>query len=275
MTEASESEYFPLFLELDKLTDKEVAKKLAEIDDTKYFESRAGARFANHGLEPFFEAFNSQQPEKCEYVQVRKTSEGYLFSASHKSYYLRYELGPMYEAYYPNAEPEKYLFETYSLDDLGQYEFFKPTFMMIIKIIKNNFERNEENDMSIKEISRRAAFHTDECGISGIDSVDAEIVVENEGKRVFLHAQWVSEAADDIIFETTYESAYDIYEKMFDPAVDVQALCDERDRVVAAGMTEEESAAKYPEQHEALIEMVKAKLAENGIEIEEDADEDI
>ena len=139
LTESNVSEYFPLFLELDKLTDKEVAKKLSEIDDTKYYGMRAAARYEVHGMEPFVEAFNTQQPEKCEYIQVRKTAGGYCYSASHKSYYLRYELGPLYKAYYPAAEPEGYLFETNSLDNLGSYEYFKPSFEVLKTFIENNW----------------------------------------------------------------------------------------------------------------------------------------
>lgn len=270
LTEASVSQYFPLFLELDKLTDKEVAKKLSEIDDTKHFGLRAGARFERFGTAPFVEMFNSWEPEKCEYVQVRKTADGYRYSASHKSYYLRYELGPVYEAYYPDAEPEVYLFETDALDKLGEYEYFTQSFMMIMNFIKKNVEREEENTMNIKEISRRSVFHTDDYSIIGIDSADAEIVIEDDGQKVFLHAQWVSEASDEVIFETTYESTYDIYEKFFEPGCDADALCNERDRVVEAGMSDEESAARYPEQREALIEMIKEKLRENDIEFNED-----
>ncbi len=138
LKDAAESQFFPLFLELDKLTDKEFAKKLSEIDDTKYFGSRSCARYERYGLAPFVEVYNNQQPEKSEYIQVRKTADGYHYSASHKSYYLRFELGPFYEAYYPNAEPEVYLFETDSLDDLGEYNHFLPAFVSIRAFIEKN-----------------------------------------------------------------------------------------------------------------------------------------
>lgn len=270
LRDAAESQYFLLYLELDKLTDKEVAKKLSEIDDTQYYGIRAGARFGKHGMEPFIEIYNSWEPEKCEYVQVRKVDGQFIYSASHRSYYLRYELGPVYEAYYPNAEPEAYLFETESIDDLGEHESFRQNLMMAVNFIKMNFEREEDNNMTINEISRRSVFHTDDYGISGIDSADAEIVVDDNGQIVFLHAQWVSEASDDVHFETTFESTYDLYEKMFELGCDTEALCAERDRVVKAGMPEEEATSRYSMQREELIEMIKEKLSENNIEFSED-----
>ena len=68
--------------------------------------------------------------------------------------------------------------------------------------------------MSIKEISRRSFFDTDDYGISGIDVATAEIVIEDNGHRVYLLAQWTSEAANMMHFESTFESTYDLYEKM-------------------------------------------------------------
>ena len=174
--------------------------------------------------------------------------------------------------YYPVTEPEVYFFEADSLDDLEEYDYLRPFFMMCFSFIKE-YEGETEN-MSIQEISRRSVFHTDECGISGIDSADAEIVVEDNGRQVFLHAQWVSEVPEEFLFETTYESTYDLYEKMFEPGCDADALCAERDRIVAAGMKESESAVKYPEQRDALIEMILDKLEEHGIEINDGDEED-
>ena len=128
--------------------------------------------------------------------------------------------------------------------------------------------------MSIKEVSRRSVFHTDECGISGIDSSDAEIVVEDNGRQVFFHAQWVSEVPDEFLFETTYESTYDLYEKMFEQGYNTDALSAERDRIVAAGMKESESAEKYPEQRDALIDMIFEKLEEHGIDLDIDEEDE-
>lgn len=45
----------------------------------------------------------------------------------------------------------------------------------------------------------------------------------------------------------------------------LNALCDERDRIVKAGMPDEDSASRYPEQRANLVEMIKEKLSENGI----------
>ena len=57
---------------------------------------------------------------------------------------------------------------------------------------------------------------------------------------------------------------------MFEPGCDTEALCAERDRVVKAGMPEEEAASRYSMQREELVEMIKEKLSENDIEFNED-----
>ena len=80
--------------------------------------------------------------------------------------------------------------------------------------------------MSIKEISRRCVFNTDDYGISGIDAINAEIVIEDDGKKVFLLGQWSNESGD-YYFETTYISTFDLYEKMLLPESDCDILSEE------------------------------------------------
>lgn len=69
----------------------------------------------------------------------------------------------------------------------------------------------------MKELSRRMMTISEEgttCGPFGVDAVDAEIVVEDNGTVVYLHGQWVSECPDDIYFEATLKSIYDYYVKL-------------------------------------------------------------
>ncbi len=140
LAEAGESAYFSLFLELDRLADSELARKLSQIDDTKNYGARSGTWHDSSGKVPFAEVFNWREPEKYEYVQVRRTAEGYRYSASHKSYYLRYELGPLYNVYFPDAEPEAYLFETDSLESLGSYGYLLPAFLSILTVLTADME---------------------------------------------------------------------------------------------------------------------------------------
>ena len=53
------------------------------------------------------------------------------------------------------------------------------------------------------------------CGPFGFDTVDVEIVVQDNGKKVYLHGCWCSEAPD-IEFNVTAESVYDLYVRLFD-----------------------------------------------------------
>ena len=73
LEDATKSEYFPYFLELDKLTDHMVSEKLTEVNDTKTYGFRVSGRFTSKGIMMFSEAFNSQNPELNEYLQVRQT----------------------------------------------------------------------------------------------------------------------------------------------------------------------------------------------------------
>lgn len=53
----------------------------------------------------------------------------------------------------------------------------------------------------IVELSRKSMFHS----VDGITAVDAEIVVMDNEKKVFIHGQWVDEVSDQILFGSTKE----------------------------------------------------------------------
>ncbi len=116
----------------------------------------------------------------------------------------------------------------------------------------------------MKEISRRAMNNDSEgmaCGPSGLYAVDAEIVVEDEGKIVYLHTEWVSEVHDEILFEATTESIYDHLVKVnelmngdndeFDKACDVMHRTqNETDLSKNEGI---DISERYAEQYQQLI----------------------
>ena len=54
------------------------------------------------------------------------------------------------------------------------------------------------------------------CGPFGFDTVDVEVVVLDNEKKVYLHGCWCSECPDDIEFNVTAESIYDLDVCLFD-----------------------------------------------------------
>jgi len=124
----------------------------------------------------------------------------------------------------------------------------------------------------MKEISRRAMNSESEgmaCGPAGAYAVDAEIVMEDEGKIVYLHTQWVDEASDMILFEATTESIYDQMVKVnadeaaFDEAVDeMNRIRKEKDLSKNEGIIISE---RYAEQYQQLIQMMQEILDQDEI----------
>ena len=123
----------------------------------------------------------------------------------------------------------------------------------------------------MKEISRRAMNSESEgmaCGPAGLYAVDAEIVVEDEGKLVYLHTQWVDEVPDAIHFEATTESVYDEVIKVnglmngdndeFDAAVEVMnRISEEKNLSKNEGIDIYE---RYDEQYQQLVQMMQEIL---------------
>ncbi|MDD6034396.1 MAG: hypothetical protein PUC47_13135 [Oscillospiraceae bacterium] len=141
------------------------------------------------------------------------------------------------------------------------------------------------NRNDIIELSRRLMANTDEgmaCGPGGLEAADAEIVVCDEGREIFLHGQWVSECADEILLEATLESVYDIYEQMNRRSgEECPELLAERDRICAAAKADPflsgmDAAERYAKQLAQIREMLLAKAEEMGYELcDEDMDEEM
>ena len=129
---------------------------------------------------------------------------------------------------------------------------------------------------NMKEISRQSVYSETEgiaCGPVGITAVDAEIVVDDNGEKVFLHAQWVCEAGDEILFEATRESIYEVYEKLNTADGDeFEALIEERDRIEAGKIADD---SKYQAFYDELVKMIDEEKAANGfVDYGEEDDED-
>ena len=130
----------------------------------------------------------------------------------------------------------------------------------------------------IKEISRRVMDNSD-CDPNSISfmgaplAYDAEIVVEDKGEKIYLHAQWVSEVPEDVIFEATKESIYDVYEKLNNAGSDeFDDLINERDRIESEKLDRTYVWERYARQMSDLIDMLMEAGAE--IEVEEDDDDE-
>lgn len=134
LEDASESPFFLYYLELDRLTDKKVVETMAYVNDTKNYGFRLGCQFTQDGWMVYTEAYNAQHPEYQEYIQVRETKDGYIYSASHQSYFMQYELAGMegyYEMLFGPVGKQLYLFESTSMDNLGEYQHFKNSFEQV------------------------------------------------------------------------------------------------------------------------------------------------
>lgn len=129
LEEAADSDYFRFFLELDKATDEKVADFQKRINDTKYYDGiRMGQMFWGKGC-GHAELFNSNQPEYHEYFQVVSEDGVFKYSMSHESTYMRYELGQMFDIYFPGAEEPRYLFMVTDFSDIPEeYAYAEPTF---------------------------------------------------------------------------------------------------------------------------------------------------
>lgn len=128
----------------------------------------------------------------------------------------------------------------------------------------------------MKEISRRAMNNESEgmaCGPSGLYAVDAEIVVEDEGRNVYLHTQWVSEVQDEISFEATTESIYDHLAKvdklMNGDNDEFEKACKEMERTLdKTDLSKNEGIdiyERYAEQYQQLVQMMQEILDQDGM----------
>ncbi len=116
------------------------------------------------------------------------------------------------------------------------------------------------------EVSRRIMYHEDTgmaCGPVSMTTIDAEIVLEKDGKKIYLHGQWVDQAGDEILYEATEESLYDVYEKLHEEETD--ELMEEINR--RQGKQIEEDSC-FETWYRELKQMILAEMKAHGWESE-------
>ena len=119
LEKAASSQFFKWFLELDRETDGKVLETMRQVDDTRFYGARYGAKIDHSGMSYYMEAFNTQHPERREYFQIVENGAERRFTVSHESYYMWMELGEIYPAYFGRKmqEPE-YFIDVRELDQL-------------------------------------------------------------------------------------------------------------------------------------------------------------
>lgn len=138
-------------------------------------------------------------------------------------------------------------------------------------------ETKVENEL--KEINRRVMVNDESgmaCGPCDVLAADAEMVVNDDGKAIYLHVQWVSEAPG-FLHEATTESIYDIYEQM-NCEGDIDASAELLERISSVGIGQLFPSCgievRYGEQFQELERLIKVQLEARGYEAEDFFDED-
>lgn len=129
----------------------------------------------------------------------------------------------------------------------------------------------------MEEISRRIMFNEEEgmaCGPISLTSIDAEIVVEDEKDgTVFLHGEWVLEAGDEICYDVTKRSIYDIHEKLVNCEDGFDELIMERDEIREKESLEDKE--RYASYLDEITKMIRDEIQKQGYEFDnEDWEED-
>lgn len=130
LSDAAVSPFFRWFLELDRATDQKVLETMRQVDDTRGYGVRYGAKLEKKKMYYYMEAFNTQQPERREYFQIIECDEEKRFTASHESYYMWLELGDIYTAYFtPKMQEPEFFINVKDLNELeGKEKYYKMIF---------------------------------------------------------------------------------------------------------------------------------------------------
>jgi len=112
------------------------------------------------------------------------------------------------------------------------------------------------------EVSRRCALADHDglaCGPFSMTSVEAELVITEDGETKYLHSSWVSEAPESISFEINSESIFDILSSDGD--------IDQLERIRSASIEKygEVSFDAYTNQILELKKMIIEKITEEQL----------
>lgn len=129
----------------------------------------------------------------------------------------------------------------------------------------------------IKEISRRVMYHEDgglACGPIFICAVHAEILLDNDGNKEYIYGEWVSEAGDEIYYQLSEKSFYDIFERIYKAKSQSEEdrILAEKDKIPCTEPDEDDPV--YKPFMDELKKMIIREMEENGLEPDFDEDED-
>ena len=151
---AAASSFFRWFLELDRATDQKVLETMRQVDDTRCYGVRYGAKLDKEGMAYYMEAFNTQQPEKREYFQIVECGEEKRFTVSHESYYMWLELGKLYKAYFsPKMQEPEFFIDVKDLNELdGKDKYYKMIFHDLLTSMHQYAHQNYGMAVSEEEL---------------------------------------------------------------------------------------------------------------------------
>ncbi len=130
----------------------------------------------------------------------------------------------------------------------------------------------------MREINRRVVSNA-KSGMSigpiSVYAVDAELVVEDEGNTVYLHAQWMNAEKDTILFEATTESVYDA-QKEIEKIITGESKMSFQDAIIKRDFIQREKDAgklfggidikeRYSEQYDQLLQMMQEVIDQDGV----------
>lgn len=134
----------------------------------------------------------------------------------------------------------------------------------------------KENLNNIIELKRRMTTNSFgagvACGPMGYDAVDAEIIVLDNGNKVYLHGEWVSENPDGFLLEATTESIFNLNEQLNDCSDDeFDKLIADRERIRENAMTVEYWAnvdvkERYKMQYAEILKILANEMVRLGYE---------
>ncbi|MBE6123553.1 MAG: helix-turn-helix domain-containing protein [Erysipelotrichaceae bacterium] len=118
LEDASDSEFFRFFLEIDRMTDEKVKEVLSHLDDTANYRMRCNLRIAGGKPCMYAEMYDQAEPARHQYFQVREEADHVVYSASHESLYMHMELGELYPYVFGEREEPECYFK--AADDLSE-----------------------------------------------------------------------------------------------------------------------------------------------------------
>ncbi len=140
LEELEDSIYFKYFVHMKTMVENKMKEYMDCVDDTRNHGSRWACKYEGSHRTAYIEVFNSNQPEKEEYLQVVDRDGVITFSATHESIYMRIELGKLYAQHFGVSDEVKPYISINSIEELGEeYWYFKEPFMQMQKILEEEY----------------------------------------------------------------------------------------------------------------------------------------